>query len=437
MGCSPAVTNIAYRKLDRATGCRSVRLRRTDRRGIDPLAIDAKQQFACIALKKLDGRDALYRISLDGRCADDTRRRATRRSTSTMSMRIGRGQQRDRLHLCRRPAAHRLFRSRIQDSCRPFAGQGAAEPADHRLRRRQRATVQAAAVRRRSDTDPGTITAVRQNQEVARRDCCSPGPELGRMARSRRSSRSPIAARDGTTIPAYLTLPAGSSRQGLAGGRPAPRRAERARRMGLRLARAIPRRARLCRDPAQLSRLGGLWRRLGSTRTASATGRRRLATSRRRAYLVKEGIADPNGWRSSAGPMAAMPRSSRRRSSPTVQGGRRDCAGHRPRLAQERSGRLHQRQLVKTSSARARMSRTVRRCATPPRSRRRCCWSTATSTPMSGSPQQRRWTTALPRGGKTVELLRFKGLDHQLDDSSARTEMLTKIGALLERTIGH
>ena len=36
--------------------------------------------------------------------------------------------------------------------------------------------------------------------------------------------------------------------------------------------------------------------------------------------------------------------------------------------------------------------------------------------------------------GKPGELLEFKGLDHQLDDSAARTQMLTKIGQLLERT---
>jgi pimeloyl-ACP methyl ester carboxylesterase len=36
-----------------------------------------------------------------------------------------------------------------------------------------------------------------------------------------------------------------------------------------------------------------------------------------------------------------------------------------------------------------------------------------------------------------AEYIRFKGLDHYLDDSSARIEMLTKIGALLDRTIGH
>lgn len=43
---------------------------------------------------------------------------------------------------------------------------------------------------------------------------------------------------------------------------------------------------------------------------------------------------------------------------------------------------------------------------------------------------------ALKSAGKPVEYLRFRGLDHQLDDSAARTQMLAKIGQLLERTIG-
>jgi dipeptidyl aminopeptidase/acylaminoacyl peptidase len=43
---------------------------------------------------------------------------------------------------------------------------------------------------------------------------------------------------------------------------------------------------------------------------------------------------------------------------------------------------------------------------------------------------------ALRSAGKQSELLTFEGLDHQLDDSDARTQMLTKIGELLERTIG-
>jgi dipeptidyl aminopeptidase/acylaminoacyl peptidase len=44
---------------------------------------------------------------------------------------------------------------------------------------------------------------------------------------------------------------------------------------------------------------------------------------------------------------------------------------------------------------------------------------------------------ALRQAGTPVEFLRYKGLDHQLEDEAARTEMLTEIGQLLERTIGH
>jgi dipeptidyl aminopeptidase/acylaminoacyl peptidase len=49
----------------------------------------------------------------------------------------------------------------------------------------------------------------------------------------------------------------------------------------------------------------------------------------------------------------------------------------------------------------------------------------------------KRMEEALQNAGKTSELLSFDGLDHQLDDSNARALMLSKIGALLDRTIGH
>jgi dipeptidyl aminopeptidase/acylaminoacyl peptidase len=45
--------------------------------------------------------------------------------------------------------------------------------------------------------------------------------------------------------------------------------------------------------------------------------------------------------------------------------------------------------------------------------------------------------SALESDGKKVEFLQYKGLDHQLADSTARTDLLTHIGALLESTIGH
>jgi dipeptidyl aminopeptidase/acylaminoacyl peptidase len=39
--------------------------------------------------------------------------------------------------------------------------------------------------------------------------------------------------------------------------------------------------------------------------------------------------------------------------------------------------------------------------------------------------------------GNRVDFVRFKGLDHQLDDSNARIEMLTRIGEFLDSAIGH
>ena len=43
---------------------------------------------------------------------------------------------------------------------------------------------------------------------------------------------------------------------------------------------------------------------------------------------------------------------------------------------------------------------------------------------------------ALRSAGTPVDLLRFKGLDHQLDDSNARTQMLIRIGEFLKASIG-
>ena len=43
---------------------------------------------------------------------------------------------------------------------------------------------------------------------------------------------------------------------------------------------------------------------------------------------------------------------------------------------------------------------------------------------------------ALRDAGKEVEFLQYKGLDHQLRDSTVRAEFLTRIGQLLDRTIG-
>ncbi|HKN41928.1 MAG TPA: prolyl oligopeptidase family serine peptidase, partial [Sphingomicrobium sp.] len=54
-----------------------------------------------------------------------------------------------------------------------------------------------------------------------------------------------------------------------------------------------------------------------------------------------------------------------------------------------------------------------------------------------GIEHSQKMAGALKAAGKPVEFLSFKGLDHQLDDSNARIEMLTKMGEALDRAIGH
>lgn len=48
-----------------------------------------------------------------------------------------------------------------------------------------------------------------------------------------------------------------------------------------------------------------------------------------------------------------------------------------------------------------------------------------------------RMEAALKSAGREVRLLTFKGLDHQLDDSDARAQLLISIGEFLDQTIGH
>lgn len=50
--------------------------------------------------------------------------------------------------------------------------------------------------------------------------------------------------------------------------------------------------------------------------------------------------------------------------------------------------------------------------------------------------QSQKMNAALESAGKQVDFVEYKGLDHQLSDSQARTDLLTRVGKLLERTIG-
>jgi dipeptidyl aminopeptidase/acylaminoacyl peptidase len=54
-----------------------------------------------------------------------------------------------------------------------------------------------------------------------------------------------------------------------------------------------------------------------------------------------------------------------------------------------------------------------------------------------GIAQSEKMDAALRSAGKSSELIRFKDLDHQFNDSDARIMLLTRIGEFLDKSIGH
>ena len=54
-----------------------------------------------------------------------------------------------------------------------------------------------------------------------------------------------------------------------------------------------------------------------------------------------------------------------------------------------------------------------------------------------GIEHSEKMAAALSKEGKTVEFVRYKGLDHYLSDGAVRAQLLSKIAALLGTTIGH
>lgn len=430
-GILTGITHFAYRKLGSndwlPLGSHDAR----DGSGLYPLAIEADSN-SIFVLKKLDGRDALYRISLDG--AATTTLIAKNPSVDIDGItRFGRGQRvigytfaDDRRHTVYfdsefKKLSESLGRALPQLPILDFAGASADG---------SKLLVFAG-----SDTIPGTYYWLdRKTREM------SPLAPVRPQLRDRPLSKvKPVryTARDGVSIPAYLTIPHAS------GGKNLP-------------AIVLPHGGPSARDEWGFDWLAQFLASRGyvviqpNFRGSAGYGDSFLNENGFRnwkqsiadvgdaaRYLVKEGIADKDrlaivGW--SYGGYAALQTAA---IEPDLF---KSIVAIAPvtdlnLLKQEADG-FTNRDLVKDfvgSGDNVRTGSPLRNAA-------------AIKVPVLlvhgdldanvGIDHSVKMERALTAGGKSVSLLRYKGLDHQLEDSGARVEMLTKIGELLERTIG-
>ena len=431
-GTLTGTTDYAYRKAGSSEWLPLGRYDNRDDSGLVPLGIEAESNSVFV-LKTLDGRDALYRVSLDGTLTTTLIAKNPAVDIDGIT-RIGRGQRvigytyaDDRRHsVYFDPEFQKL--SEMLGKALPnlpiidFAGASADG---------SKLLVFAG-----SDTAPGTYYWLdRKTKEMS--ELATVRPPLGQKALS---SVKPVrfAARDGTSIPAYLTLPAASSGKNLPAvvlphGGPSSRDE-----WGFDwLAQFLAARGYAVIQPNFRGSAG-----FGDD-FLNENGFRNWQTSisdvgDAARYLVKEGIADNGrlaivGW--SYGGYAAL------QTAATEPDLFKSVVAIAPvtdlALLKQQAEGFTNSELVKSfvgSGANVKNGSPLRNAA-------------AIKAPVLlvhgdldvnvGIDHSVKMESALSAGGKTATLLRYKGLDHYLEDSVARTEMLTRIGELLERTIGH
>jgi dienelactone hydrolase len=402
-----------------------------DGSGLYPLAVEAESNTVFI-LKKLDGRDALYRMPLDGTAGATL---IAKNPTVDIDgvIRIGRGQRvigytyaEDRRRTVYfDPEFQKLSTSLGRALPKlPIADFTGASADGSKL-----------LVFAGSDTAPGTYYWLdRVTKEMS--PLVSVRPQLdGKTLSPVKAVR--YTARDGSSIPAYMTVPAGSSGKNMPAvvlphGGPSARDE-----WGFDwLAQFLAMRGYVVIQPNYRGSAG-----YGDA-FLNENGFRNWQTSisdvaDAARYLVKEGIADESrlaivGW--SYGGYAAL-----------------QSAAIEPQLFKSAVAIAPVTDLVllKRESAGFTNSDLVKdfvgsgsnvRNGSPLRN------AAAIKVPVLlvhgdldanvGIEHSVKMESALSSLGKPVTLLRYKGLDHQLEDSDARVEMLTKIGELLERTIG-
>ena len=399
---------------------------------IYPLAIDGEQDVA-FGLKKTDGRDALYTIKLDGSGATSLIA-ADKRADIDDVVRAGRSQRVIGYTYADDRSQTIYFDPEYDRLAKALAKALPAEPLVNFL-----ATTSDGArllILAHGDTSPGTFylfdkaTKRLEQLGVVR-------PELKDRVLSQVKSIN-VPAADGVSIPAYLTLPAGSPGKNLPAivlphGGPSARDV-----WGFDwLAQFFAARGYAVIQPNYRgsSGYGDAW--LGQN--AFRDWRRAIGdVNAAGRYLIAQGIADPGrlaivGW--SYGGYAALQAAA---TEPTLYKASvaiapvTDLAMFR-REAKPFTNAELTRDFVGTG-AETDAGSPVRNAA-------------AIKVPVLlihgdndsnvSFDHSRKMAGALKSAGSAPELLIFKDLDHQLEDSPARREMLTRIGELLERTIGH
>ncbi len=399
--------------------------------GYYPLAVDDSCDCA-YALQTLDGRDALYRVKLDGTMSAELV--ASHPQVDIRSVeRVGRGQK---------MIGYTFIedRSRIKYFDPEFAklATALAKAIPHQpLIDFEEASTDGRKllIRARGDSDPGTYyyydKTSRRLDEVGR-----VRPQLeGRKLSGVQTVSVPAA--DGVKIPAYLTLPPGGQRTNLPAvvlphGGPSSRDS-----WGFDwLAQFFAARGYAVIQPNYRgsSGYGDNWEGENGFRAWKTAIDDVTASAR---YLTAQGIADPKrlaivGW--SYGGYAALQSAviepdlykaavaiapvtdlallKQEAENFTNYNLVRNFIGDGPHVAQGSPLRHASRIKVPVMLVHGDMDLNV------------------------GISHSDKMAAALQGAGVKVEYIRHKGLEHSLEDSNARTEMLTRIGEFLDRTVG-
>ncbi len=403
-----------------------------DGSGLYPLAVDADTDSVFV-LKKLNGRDALYRVKLDESRAE-TLIASDKNVDIDGVVRLGNGQRIVGYTYADERRRTVYFDPQLMSLQQSLAKALSGQPqiSFHGAS----ADGQKILVLASGDTNPGTFYRFDRTSKKLEEI----GPIRLALAKRPLASVKPIsfAASDGVNVPAYLTLPPGSAGKNLP-------------------AVVLPHGGPSARDEWGFDWLPQFLAARGyaviqpNYRGSAGYGEEWLAengfkgwrtsigdvTAAAR-YLVSQGIADPNrlaivGW--SYGGYAALQSAAVEPSlykaavaiAPVTDLGMlrqqfdsftnarlaRDFIGNGPHLTEgsplKNAAAIHAPVLIVHGNQDANVS----------------------------IAQSERMVDALKGQGKKVEFLRLAGLDHQLDDSAARIELLTRIGTLLDQTIGH